>query len=53
LFIVFTNVRLCYRELQEGDRIKIKPTVAEPITGWGDVTHDSIGIVKGNMSLNI
>jgi len=25
----------------------------EPINGWGDITHDSIGVVKGNMSLNI
>ena len=43
---LFGKLEIGYRELQEGDRIKIKPTVAEPINGWGDVTHDSIGIVK-------
>ena len=43
---LFGKLEIGYRELQEGDRIKIKPTVAEPIHGCGDVTHDSIGIVK-------
>lgn len=43
---LFGKLEIGYRDLHEGDRIKIKPTVAEPINGWGDITHDSIGIVK-------
>lgn len=43
---LFGKLEIGYRELKVGDRIKIKPTVAEPINGWGDFTHDSIGVVK-------
>lgn len=44
---LFGKLAVGYRVVKTGDQIKIKPSVTEPINGWGDVTHDSVGIVKG------
>ncbi|VDI54654.1 Hypothetical predicted protein [Mytilus galloprovincialis] len=44
---LFGAVEIGFFKLQEGDHVRIKLSVTEPINGWGDVTHDSIGTVRG------
>lgn len=39
--------------LAVGDRVRIKPSVTTPLYKWGCVSHDSIGIVRGIISLII
>lgn len=33
-------------EIKVGDRVRVKPSVTNPICGWGKVTHQSVGVVK-------
>ncbi|KAK2864395.1 hypothetical protein Q7C36_003549 [Tachysurus vachellii] len=35
------------RSIKIGDRVRVKPSVKNPKQGWGRVTHQSVGVVKG------
>ncbi len=37
--------------IQVGDRVRVKTGVTKPKYKWGQVTHQSVGIVKGKRSV--
>ena len=40
-------VELVQREINRGDRVRVKSTVLQPRYKWGSVTHQSVGTVVG------
>lgn len=35
------------QRISVGDRVRVKPSVQTPAQGWGGVTYESVGVVRG------